>query len=300
MKYRPEIDGLRAVAVVAVVLFHAGIAPLAGGFIGVDVFFVISGYLITRIIAEHLRQGRFSVTDFYSRRLRRILPALLTVAAAYLFVAWWTVPPPSMMVLAETVVWMTAFASNIYFWLNSGYFDPSSQLNPLLHTWTLAVEEQFYIIFPPTLILLWRLGNRWAWMALAVLACASLLVAQWQSSAAPMAAFYLLPARGWELLLGALIALSGDKVRVPPPVLRVMPIAGLAMILFAAFVFNERTPTPSLYTLIPTLGAGMVILGCTEASVGRRILSNSIMVRIGLISYSLYLWHNPIFTFYLE
>lgn len=211
MDYRREIDGLRALAVLPVILFHAGFRTFSGGFVGVDVFFVISGYLITTIILAELEQGKFSIINFYERRARRILPALFLVMFACLPFAWLWLLPQDMDSFSQSLIAVSVFASNILFWKTSGYFDTAAELKPLLHTWSLAVEEQYYLFFPLFLMLAWRLSRRWILPLLGVSFVASLTAAQWNSAAKPMAAFFLLPTRGWELLIGAFVAFFFSK-----------------------------------------------------------------------------------------
>jgi peptidoglycan/LPS O-acetylase OafA/YrhL len=206
MIYRKEIDGLRALAVLPVILFHAGFELFSGGFIGVDVFFVISGYLITTIILAELEQGKFSLINFYERRARRILPALFLVMFVCIPFAWFWLLPSDMKDFSQSLVAVSFFASNILFWRESGYFDAAAELKPLLHTWSLAVEEQYYVLFPLFLMLFWKLGKRWILLTLGLAFLASLALAQWAAYAKPSAAFYLLPTRGWELLIGAFTA----------------------------------------------------------------------------------------------
>ena len=193
MQYRREIDGLRAIAVLPVILFHAGFETFGGGFVGVDVFFVISGYLITTIILGELEQGKFSIVNFYERRARRILPALFLVMLVCIPFAWLWLLPSDMKDFAQSLVAVSVFASNILFWRESGYFDTAAELKPLLHTWSLAVEEQFYVLFPLLLMLFWKLGKRWILVTLGLAFIASLALAQWAAYAKPAAAFYLLP-----------------------------------------------------------------------------------------------------------
>lgn len=211
MEYRREIDGLRALAVLPVILFHAGFKTFSGGFIGVDVFFVISGYLITTIILAELEQGKFSIVNFYERRARRILPALFLVMLVCIPFAWIWLLPSDMKGFSHSLIAVAVFASNILFWSESGYFDTATELKPLLHTWSLAVEEQYYVLFPLFLMLLWKLGKRCILVILGVVFAGSFAVAEWKSYAEPAAAFYLLPARAWELLIGAFAAFYLSK-----------------------------------------------------------------------------------------
>ena len=211
MKYRREIDGLRAVAVLPVIFFHSGFEIFSGGFVGVDVFFVISGYLITTIIINEMDGGTFSLLNFYERRARRILPALFFVVLCCLPVAWYLLMPLEMKDFSQSLVAVATFSSNILFWRESGYFSAPSELKPLLHTWSLAVEEQFYILFPLFLMAAWRFGKRAIVWALVVVSVISMTLAQWGAYNHPSAAFYLLPARAWELLIGSLAAFYLQK-----------------------------------------------------------------------------------------
>ena len=206
MKYRAEIDGLRALAVLPVILFHAGFEWFSGGFVGVDVFFVISGYLITTIIISEMAEGKFSIANFYERRARRILPALFFVMAVSIPFAWLWLTPTDLANFGQSLVAVSTFSSNILFWLESGYFDTSAELKPLLHTWSLAVEEQYYILFPIFLMLTWRLGIKRILILLSIIFLISLGVAQYGAYHFPTATFFLLPTRGWELLVGVFAA----------------------------------------------------------------------------------------------
>ncbi len=212
--YRPEVDGLRALAVLPVILFHAGFSAFSGGFVGVDVFFVINGYLITGIILAEISGDRFSIVSFYERRARRLLPALFVVMAVTLPFAWAWLLPSDMIDFGESLIAVATFCSNVLFWRESDYFSGDASLKPLLHTWSLAVEEQYYLLFPPLLLLLTRLRTQVMTCVLIIAALASLTMASWGTTHKPTAAFYLLPTRGWELLIGALLAIwqsSGDR-----------------------------------------------------------------------------------------
>ncbi|MEO8247967.1 MAG: acyltransferase family protein [Burkholderiales bacterium] len=299
MKYRREIDGLRALAVIPVILFHAGFEGFSGGFVGVDIFFVISGYLITSLIIEEKQAGTFTLSGFYERRARRILPALFLVMLASLPAAWIWLFPADMQNFSQSLVAVATFVANIFFWNTSEYFGPDAELRPLLHTWSLGVEEQFYVLFPMLLLILWGLGKRWAQVALAVLAMASLAAALIGASAFPEAAFFLLPTRAWELLAGALIAfyfsLSTNR-RDRPMLSQSASSIGLVLILLAIVVFGDNVD-PGLHTLAPVLGACLVILFATPETWVGRLLAGKWVVGIGLISYSAYLWHQPLFAF---
>jgi peptidoglycan/LPS O-acetylase OafA/YrhL len=299
MQYRREIDGLRALAVVPVILFHAGFTVFSGGYVGVDVFFVISGYLITTIIVTEQSRGEFTLAGFYERRARRILPALFVVLAATLPFAWMLLLPVDMRSFSQSLMAVAAFASNIFFWRTSGYFDSAAELKPLLHTWSLAVEEQYYVFFPVLLLLTVRLPRRWLMGLLLAGAVVSLALAQRRVAISSAATFYLLPTRGWELLIGALIGLyrferPGDGMR--RPMAEALSVAGFLLIAASIFVYDKETPFPSVYTLAPTLGAGLILLFAVPGTVVGAVLGSRAFVGIGLISYSAYLWHQPMFA----
>ncbi|NML16214.1 acyltransferase family protein [Azohydromonas caseinilytica] len=294
------MDGLRTIAVVPVVLFHAGFDLFSGGFVGVDVFFVISGYLITGIILSEVLAGNFNIIKFYERRARRILPALFLVILACLPFAWVLLSPRDLKDFSESLVAVSLFGSNFLFWKESGYFEGAAELKPLLHTWSLAVEEQYYVLFPMALMLAWRLGLRWMLAFFAAVFAASLAAAQWGAVHAPAANFYLLPTRSWELLIGAFVAMASlDKRRLNFSVAKkeVGAWIGLALIVYAIFFFDKETPFPSLYSLVPTVGAALIIVCATQETIAGKFIANKWFVGIGLISYSLYLWHQPLFAF---
>ena len=300
MDFRREIDGLRALAVLPVILFHAGFETFSGGFVGVDVFFVISGYLITTIILAELEQGKFSIVNFYERRARRILPALFLVMLVCIPFAWFWLMPSDMKDFSQSLVAVSVFASNILFWRESGYFDTAAELKPLLHTWSLAVEEQYYVLFPLFLMLFWKLGKRWILVTLGLVFVASLAVAQWGAYAKPAAAFYLLPTRGWELLIGAFAAFYLSKANRKDFGKGLSEFGGwlgVALILYAVFAYSKATPFPGLYALVPTIGTVLIILFATQQTTVGKFVGNNVFVGIGLISYSAYLWHQPLFAF---
>lgn len=300
MMYRREIDGLRALAVIPVVFFHAGISLFSGGFVGVDVFFVISGYLITTILISEMRKGDFSLLNFYERRAKRILPALFFITFMSIPFAWWFFSPIDLRIYSGSLLSVAAFASNIFFWRSSGYFDAASELQPLLHTWSLAVEEQYYLLFPLGLMLVWRLGKRGLWFVLALCAVVSFILSEWMLAHRPSAAFYLLPTRAWELLIGALAALyliDGSKNSSPKYICELGAVVGLAMILSAIFFFDKTTPFPGRGALLPTVGAALIILCARQTTIVGRLLGQQFLVGVGLISYSLYLWHQPVLAF---
>jgi peptidoglycan/LPS O-acetylase OafA/YrhL len=299
--YRPEIDGLRALAVVPVILFHAGFAPFAGGYVGVDVFFVISGYLIASIIVEEMRGGRFSFVTFFERRARRIIPALYAVLLVTLPLGWLFMLPDNFENFGQSLFATVGVSNNVLLWMTSGYWDLSNEFKPLLHTWSLGVEEQFYFVFPLVLLALVPRGTRTTMWALAIAAVASLVLAQWFVMTKPLAAFFLLPMRAWELLLGAMFAVtrtSGVPHQVARgPLASVLAWIGLALILAPVFLYDSRTPFPGVAALPPTLGTLLVIMFASSSNAVGRVLSLRWIVGIGLGSYSAYLWHQPLFAF---
>jgi peptidoglycan/LPS O-acetylase OafA/YrhL len=296
--YRAEIDGLRALAVVPVILFHAGFEAFRGGFVGVDVFFVISGYLITSIIYNEIRDGSFSIVRFYERRARRILPALIVVTVVSIPFAWVWMMPDEFQAFGESVAAVSLFSSNFFFWRNSIYFADAAELKPLLHTWSLAVEEQFYLVFPLMLLVLCRL--KWAYLAgtIAIMIAASLALAELGTRMFPGATFYLLPTRAWELGIGAALALMsiGWKELCGWPA-QVASALGIGMILYSVFAFDETVPFPGLWALFPVLGTALVIAYASPSNFVGKLLSVRLVVGVGLISYSAYLWHQPLFAF---
>ncbi|MDR9750930.1 acyltransferase family protein [Pseudomonas sp. SZMC_28357] len=298
LAYRRDIDGLRAIAVIAVVLFHFGIPGFTGGFVGVDVFFVISGYLITSIIWNQRQAGRFSFVDFWARRARRILPALFVMIIAVLAVGWFLLAPKDYEELGRSVRYQMMFFSNVLFMRQDGYFDVASDLKPLLHTWSLAVEEQFYIIFPLLLTLLSSRFKHWRLALFAVL-LVSFGLSVWAVAHHPEKAFFLLPMRAWELLAGAMLAVAPRSTwRLTPLGAQAISGAGFALILLAVFCYDKSTPFPGAAALLPTLGVVALIWanGHRQTLVGA-LLASRVMVGLGLISYSWYLWHWPIFVF---
>ncbi|WP_422048143.1 acyltransferase family protein [Shimia sp.] len=295
MQYRREIDGLRAVAVLPVILFHAGFSLFGGGYVGVDIFFVISGYLITSILIGELEQGAFSILRFYERRARRILPALFFVMLACLPFAYMWMLPSQLEDFANSVIAVVFFVSNVMFWQESGYFDAAAELKPLLHTWSLAVEEQYYLIFPVFLLLAWRIGRTKVFWLIVAIAVVSLLLSEWGWRSFASANFYLAPTRAWELLAGSICAFLtvGHTQRSN----NFLSALGLALIMFAIFGYDKNTPFPSVYALLPVLGTALIILYADKDTWAARVLSTRGFVGVGLISYSAYLWHQPLFAF---
>jgi peptidoglycan/LPS O-acetylase OafA/YrhL len=295
MKYRAEIDGLRALAVVPVILFHAGFELFSGGFVGVDVFFVISGYLITTILIEDIENQRFSLVNFYERRARRILPALFFVMLVCIPFAWMWMLPTQIKDFSQSLVAVSLFASNVLFWRESGYFDAASEEKPLLHTWSLAVEVQYYVLFPIFLFLAWRYGKNRVFWIIVVMASVSLLLSEWGWRNKPTANFYLAPTRAWELFAGSIAAFIVQKQGVQKN--NLLALLGLACIVFSIFAYDKITPFPSVYALVPVVGVVMLILFADKETVAARLLRTKAFVGIGLISYSAYLWHQPLFAF---
>ena len=299
MEYRREIDGLRSLAVLPVIFFHAGFQVFSGGYLGVDIFFVISGYLITSLILHEHRAGKFSIVRFYERRARRILPALFLVMLTCLPFAWLWLLPKDLRSFSQSLVAVCGFSSNILFWRTTDYFDTASELKPLLHTWSLAVEEQYYLIFPLALSLAWRLGKRWIVALLVLTSSISLYAAIRGTTHNPVATFYLLPARSWELLLGALVAFYLFE-RTPNRnvvVTQAGSIVGLLLIVYAVCGLDRNVPFPILYTLVPTIGTALIVLFCTQQTWVGKLLGCELLVSVGLISFSAYLWHQPLFAF---
>jgi peptidoglycan/LPS O-acetylase OafA/YrhL len=291
MIYRRDIDGLRAVAVLPVILSHAGLPYFSGGFVGVDVFFVISGYLITGILLGEMQAGTYSLRRFYERRARRIMPALLLVILVTLPVATFLMLPEFRQNFGQSVVATLLFANNILLAITSGYWDLESGFKPLLHTWSLGVEEQFYILFPLLLAATWRFGQRWQLGAIAIIGAVSFGLAEhgWRTS--PAVSFYLPTTRAWELMVGCAVAFVQKRER---PWDGLLSALGLAAIVASVVVYGEGIPSPSAYMVLPVSGAAAVIVFSRPGLVAYRVLSTRLLVGIGLVSYSAYLWHQPL------
>lgn len=308
-RYRPEVDGLRGVAVLAVVLFHAGLG-LSGGYIGVDVFFVISGYLITSLIVFELQQGKFKLANFWERRARRIIPALVVVVLATLIAGWFLFLPREYTELGKSATSLSVFGANIYFWITnwSGYFAITAEEMPLLHTWSLAVEEQFYLIAPLVLSAVYGFPglrtNRVFLGLVGIAALISFLTSVYGVARHPVAAFYLLPTRAWELLLGSALAVCPTSWMTKQRTIRESTsYLGLVCILIPCFVYSGETSFPGLAALPPCLGTALILWNSNSIATDItptslcRLLTARPIVFIGLISYSLYLYHWPIFAF---
>jgi peptidoglycan/LPS O-acetylase OafA/YrhL len=307
--YRPDIDGLRALAVIAVIIFHAFPKGLPGGFVGVDIFFVISGFLISTILFREFESGTFRYYKFMARRMRRIFPALCTVLLATFVGGWLLFTEQEFIALGKQTIAGSLFFANILFWMQDGYFDTASEFKPLLHLWSLGIEEQYYIFYPILLWAVYRWGRRWFMGILLAVFAASFLWSLHATKAAPASAFFLLPSRFWELLLGGFLAYCTTRFQLSNlvPALAHRPkqldlvrhvtsIAGFLLML-AAIALTTKEQFPGYWALLPTVGAGLFIIAGPRALVNRHIFSKKFMVAVGLISYPLYLWHWPLISF---
>ena len=306
LTYRPEIDGLRAIAVVSVILYHAQITifghqPFKGGFIGVDIFFVISGYLITSIILKELvTTGTFSFKYFYERRIRRILPVLLFVMLVSLTFAWIYFPPYELLNLSKSILYSLGFSSNFYFHYSGQEYAIAGLRNPFLHTWSLSIEEQYYILFPIVLLITFKYFRKYLIYILISGFIFSLGLAEWTSRNYPSISFYFLHTRIWELLIGSILAyfeITKGQRSQNKTLNLILPSIGLFLIVNSILFYNDQMVHPSLYTLSPIIGICLIIWFSQKNELITKILSTKLFVGIGLISYSLYLWHYPIFSF---
>ncbi len=303
--YRPDIDGLRAIAVLSVILYHFNKNLLPGGFVGVDVFFVISGYLITNNIVQKMGDATFSLTEFYRSRIKRIAPAMLAVIGASLLFGAAFMLPEDAVQLAKSAVWSLASLANVFFWLfqDTSYFAVSSQQQPLLHLWSLGVEEQFYIVWPLLLMLVYRPGREsQLFIGGLVIAALSFALGSLYFVHDPAFVYYMLPARGGELIVGALTALlvrGGSHRRIPGSLIAPMAILGMLLLVSSMTLLSEASVFPGVLAIPPTLGVALLILSasCRPTAIARA-LSSPLLVSIGLISYSAYLWHWPLLAFY--
>ena len=304
MKYRAEIDGLRAIAVIPVILFHAGYDVFGGGYIGVDIFFVISGYLITSIIINQISNDKFSLITFYERRARRILPALSFTIFLTVAISPFVLMPDQIKDLGQSIFSISLFISNYFFYIETDYFNEFSSMNPLLHTWSLAVEEQFYLLFP-IFILLFRRNIIHLVIFCFFIFAISLYASVILSSENPALSFYSSHTRAWELIVGALASLlflyKGNNLKSffwnHPILANLLTVLSLFLILLSFIFFNEDIDHPGFITLVPVLSTASLILIMGHNDYVTRFLKNRIIVYIGLLSYSLYLIHNPIFSY---
>jgi peptidoglycan/LPS O-acetylase OafA/YrhL len=312
LDYRPDIDGLRAIAVIAVVGFHAFPQYVPGGFVGVDVFFVLSGFLISTIIFKNLSRSDFSLSDFYARRARRILPALCLVLSICLLFGYYALLPDEFTILGKHTVAAAGFAANFAFWRDSGYFATAAEFHPLLHLWSLGIEEQFYLLWPLLLMLVWRYRFN-IQLIVGLITAASLALNLVLFDSHPTANFYFPLSRFWELGLGCLLAAvkaARDRQKTQthpgmffsfPPSIRIMaaqlPVIGVALIAAAVFFFDSHTAFPGIAALIPTVGAMCVIAAPASSWFKDKMLAARALVYVGMISYPLYLWHWPILSF---
>ena len=317
--YKPQIDGLRALAVLPVVLFHAGFESFKGGFVGVDIFFVVSGYLITLIILKDLSKDKFKITNFYIRRARRILPILFFITFVSLVVSLFLMTNEQIKFFSQQAISVVFFFSNFFFWENTGYFSANSELQPLLHTWSLGVEEQFYIFFPIFLLFIWRFYKKRVFLFLTFVLLISLFISQlggnfklqnlslnfpflnlpfeffWQAGSAN---FYLPFGRIWELLFGSLVGIYTFKIKIKDqPLNNIYSLIGFILIVISIVYFSKDLQYPSIFTLLPVVGTVLIIIFSTNSTILFRILSFKPLVFLGLISYSLYLWHQPLLAF---
>lgn len=297
LKYRPDIDGLRAIAILAVVLFHAFPKAIPGGFIGVDIFFVISGFLISTIIFSSLERDRFSLLEFYIRRIRRIFPALILVLSSCLALGWFILFSDEYRQLGTHAAAGAGFIQNFILWRESGYFDNASETKPLLHLWSLAIEEQFYIFWPLLLAFVWK--RRWNFLKVtASIAVVSFAANIYLIHVNPTASFYFPVSRFWELMIGGMLAYA---VLHRPHLLgnhkNGQSILGFILILVGLFVVNKKCDFPGWWALLPSLGAFFVISAGPNACLNEKLLANKVMPWIGLISYPLYLWHWPLLAY---
>ncbi|MEC7136725.1 MAG: acyltransferase family protein [Pseudomonadota bacterium] len=317
--YKPQIDGLRALAVLPVIFFHAGFNFFEGGFVGVDIFFVISGYLITNLILKDLSKNQFRLSEFYIRRSRRILPALYFITLVSILLSVFLLSPSELNFFAKQSISVILFISNFFFWKNSGYFDPNSELQPLLHTWSLGVEEQFYIFFPLFLIFLWFFFKKKILIFLLIISFFSLILSQiggnfkiqnlsliypffklpfeffWQAGSAN---FYLPFGRLWEILFGSIISFVTFKKNIKYKKSdNLLSILGIVFIFVAILFFSEDLQYPSVFTILPVLGTTLIILYANKSTIAYKIFSYKPLVFLGLISFSLYLWHQPLLAF---
>jgi peptidoglycan/LPS O-acetylase OafA/YrhL len=298
--YRADVDGLRAVAVLSVMLFHISSTVLPGGFVGVDIFFVISGFLITRNILQDLAKGRFSLAEFYRRRIKRIAPPMLVIVFVTVLAAHSLMLPEDSQTTAKSAVWSLSSLANVYFWKeqDTGYFAADSRQVPLLHLWSLGVEEQFYIIFPLLLLLTYRPGRaKLIFLSASAISLASFTLGNILFGRDASFAYYMLPTRAGELLLGALVALVIIN-KVPDRMITPMAVSGLLLLASALFLISEKQPFPGWRAMVPTIGTALLVIAGNRGNRVSRMLASRGLVEVGLMSYSAYLWHWPLLAFF--
>ena len=298
MKYRANIDGLRAIAVLSVIFYHASFHVFSGGFVGVDIFFVISGYLIGAMIIADTEANQFSFTRFYARRAGRILPALFFVMLCTLPFAYFLLVPNQLKDFSKSLIYVSTFVSNMYFMKHLNYFDTAVDLKPLIHTWSLSIEEQYYLIFPALMVAIAKLKRHWKIVLIASLGVMSYLILE-SGFINQSRAFYLFQTRYWELLIGVMVAFchTYEHGRINESLKNYASYIGLGLIVFSIFLLSQKYPYPSNYTLIPTIGTALILFSVSQKNFVNDLLSARLFVGIGLISYSAYLWHQPLFAF---
>ncbi len=300
MDYRKEIDGLRAIAVIPIILFHANLAPFHGGYIGIDVFFVISGYLVTHSIINEIENKNFSMSSFHEKRARRILPVLILVCITSIIMSIIFMYPFQILDFANSVFFTSTLTSNFYFWKNTGgYFSGSFvEQMPLLHTWSIAAQEQFYIFFPIFFLILWRFGYKIFLTLILFIFLVSFLLSEFASINNPRPNFFLIVTRVWEILLGSMCAIYLLKIKTKNNEgSDIFSTFGLFIIIVPIFIYNKNTPFPSIYALLPTLGTLLIIIFCKHTTMLGKFLSFKPLVFIGVLSYGAYLWHHPLLSF---
>ena len=299
--YRPEIDGLRAFAVLPVILYHAGFKIFSGGYVGVDIFFVISGYLITNIILNEISNGKFKIITFWERRARRILPALFFIMLIIIPFSLLVMMPDDTKQFFESLMSISIFSSNFFFMFKSGYFETTTQLKPLIHTWSLSIEEQYYLIFPIFIMFAWKYFKGFILPVLFIVFIFSLGLSHWASLYKPHIAFYLMPTRAWELLLGVFSSYyffyNKNFFLNNLTLTNLLSILGFFCIILSIIIYSDSTPFPGIYALLPTLGTLLIIIFCDKKTILYKFLCQRFFIGMGLISYSAYLWHQPIFAF---
>jgi peptidoglycan/LPS O-acetylase OafA/YrhL len=308
LKYRPEIDGLRAIAVISVVIYHCdiffnGSQFASGGFLGVDIFFVISGYLITKIVNDEISARNFRYAHFYDRRIKRLLPAFISVTLFSTVLGYLFLTADALKEFSGSVLAATGFSSNFYFWLLDDYVAEPSKFKPFLHTWSLGIEEQFYFILPPLLWGLYSILRKHVREIFLIIVVTSFVFSIYWSRSDPRSAFFLIPSRAWELGVGSLIALYGLRLPIAPATAlaraakSVLPLVGLGLILGSVAFINDSMPHPSELTALSVLGTALIIMCAGQSDIVGKLLSMSVVRWVGLVSYSFYLWHWPVIVF---